>query len=375
MNTPYNYIESNQYAEHSNKWLKWLKYNESIVITFPYLNDRPLRIQQFVETLSSSTNFNPIIFDPTNQIIDEQKDLEKYIDKEKIENKVTVLLVINGDNLFLPQNIKFLEYLQIYRSQHISTFTTIIAFESNLQTKLANFHPYDMLFQNHDYYPLYTDQDVHTFIKFFSMKWDIIIPSKIEQLISQTSCGSFWLAKEAIRIYRDTNTFDPKNPNFIARAASIASALNTEEQTILINAPKITKYFQTQDYNHLKSVGLIDDNNQCRIPALLEPIKSIYNKQHILRTSGNVILLDKLNITIMLSKNENAILLGLMDKPNTPFTRDQVAELIWKENAEDRYSAWAIDQAVKRLRDKLVKIGLPPSTIKSIRGIGYEYRD
>ncbi|MEI8232621.1 MAG: helix-turn-helix domain-containing protein [bacterium] len=375
MNKSYNFVESKHFTTHSQKWLKWLNYNESIAITFPYLNDRPVRTQQFIEYLQKETNFNPIIFDQNNQIIDEQKDLEVYIQKQQIENKVTVLVVTDADILFLPQNIKLLEYLQIYRTQHITTFTTILAFECNLNNKLTSFHAYDMLFQNHDYYPLYDDEDITTFVNFFAQKWSLNIPVKIHKLIVDSSAGSFWLAKEAVRIFRDSDSFDPLDANFVSRASSIANSLSGEEQTILLHAPKLTKYSQSSDYTHLKKIGLLTTDDECRIASLIEPINSLYNSQHLLHITDNSIFRDKLNISLMLSKHENAILMGLMSKPNTPFTRDEVAALLWPVDTEDHYSAWAIDQAAKRLRDKLVSLGLPPKTIKSIRGVGYEYRN
>jgi len=367
-------IITSQYIEHSKKWLKWLECNESVVINFPYLNDRPLRIQQFFQELKKSKNFNPIYYDPYTQFFEEYSDLDNFIKANSHDSKVNILVITNGDYLFLPQNNKVLEILHSYRTQNISSFNTIMAFECNIKLRLKSFHQYDSIFQSHDYFHLYSDQDSREFLKYLSKKWNIEFHPKTIKTIIHASAGSFWLAKEATRIFRDTNSFATENENYLNKLSSIANIFSETEREILLNAPKVSKYQKSPEYDFLRKTGFITQDNECRMSLLLEPLKRLFNNNHKLTVDSNTVMLDHINISTLLSKNENAILLGLMEKPNIPFTRDQVAELIWKENAEDRYSAWAIDQAAKRLRDKLVKAGLPPSTIKSIRGVGYEYR-
>lgn len=375
MNKPYIFVKSKQYEEHSKIWLKWLNYDESVVITFPYLNDRAIRIKQFCDYIKDNEYYNPIIFDPNTDFFDEYIDLKKYVDKNHQKDKKSIMVIPNGDSFLLPQNIKYFEYLERYRTENIANFNTLMAFESDFQTKVPGILTYTLLFQNLDFYPLYNNLDVERFIdSCLTPTWDVQVPVVISKQILEVSGGSFWLAKEAVRIYRDSGSFNALNPAFVSKLNSIASTLSPNEQKILLSAPKLHNYKNTQEYIYLKHIGYLSSKDECASPLLLEYIRSNYSVDHALRIVGEDIYLDKLNVSIMLSKNENAILKGLMQKPNEPFTRDEIAKVIWEENAEDRYSAWAIDQAAKRLRDKLVKLGLPATTIKSIRGVGYEYR-
>lgn len=375
INKPYNFVTTKQYSEHSQKWLKWLNCNESVAVIFPYLNDRPLRFQQFISQLNDQKDINPIIFDPNIDYLDEFGDLEDFLTAREVPGKISLMVICNADSLFLPQNLKYFDLIQRYRSQNLANFNLFMTFESNVNTKISNFYSYNLLFQNVDYYPLYSDQDLSEFLTYLASKWDFTLTPKLSKQLLYTCSGSFWLAKEAMRIIRDVGDFDPAGSTFISRINSLSGSFNTNEQTILLHAPKLTKYSSSPDYLHLLKTGFITSDQNLRIALLQAPLQHLFNTKHRLQVIDNDIYLDSTNVTHILSKNENSILKGLMQKPNTAFTRDEIATLLWPTDTEEHYSAWAIDQAAKRLRDKLVKLGLPPSAINSIRGVGYEYKD
>jgi len=367
------FVITDQYIKHSQQWLKWLQYQETIVVVFPYLNDRPLRIQQFIESLNSTSNFNPIYYDPYTQMFDEYEDLSTYITNNQKLNKTSVLVITNGDYLFLPQNTKVLEIIQNYRTRNLGTFTTLIAFESNIKSLIGTPNPYELLFQNVDYYPLYNLEGSKDFIKFLATKWNTSISDKTIQDMAEECGGSFWLIKEAVRIYRDSALFEMHHPNLQSRLTTIAKTFSPEELKTLVTLS--TKQPNSSTHDYLQKIGYITNDNKLSIPSLESYLSKTYTKKNNLVTVGDQIYFDSVNISMSLSKNENSILKGLMSKPNVTFDRDQIAQFIWQENSDERYSQWAIDQAIKRLRDKLVKMGLPSSTIKSIRGVGYECRD
>ena len=51
-------------------------------------------------------------------------------------------------------------------------------------------------------------------------------------------------------------------------------------------------------------------------------------------------------------------------------TRDIVAEIIWKNNTEEKYSDWAIDQVIHRIREKIRK-AKSPHKILTKKGQGF----
>lgn len=374
INKSYNFVITNQYLEHSQKWIKWLECNESVAIIFPYLNDRPLRFQQFVDQLNQDSNINPIIFDPNIDYLDEYNDFVDYIETRQISDKVSLLVIGNADVLLLPQNLKYFDLIQKYRTQNLSSFNCLLAFESNIQDKIGNMYPFNLLFQNIDYYPLYSDQDLNGFLTYLALKWKIVLTPKLTKILLHNCAGSFWLAKEAMRTIRDAGDFDPDNPTFLSRVNALAQTFSPKEQLILLHAPKLAKYMSSLDYLHLLKTGFITREQTLRIELLSRPLHFLFNAKHRLQIVEDNIYLDETNVSQILSKNENSILKGLMQKPNTAFTRDEIATLLWPTDTEEHYSAWAIDQAAKRLRDKLVKLGLPATTIRSVRGVGYEFK-
>ena len=53
-------------------------------------------------------------------------------------------------------------------------------------------------------------------------------------------------------------------------------------------------------------------------------------------------------------------------------TRDSLGDIIWNKEVDDKFSEWAIDQHISRLRKKLKRLGIAIS-IKTLKGIGYIY--
>ncbi|MEI7578687.1 MAG: helix-turn-helix domain-containing protein [bacterium] len=71
-----------------------------------------------------------------------------------------------------------------------------------------------------------------------------------------------------------------------------------------------------------------------------------------------------------LSEKELEIFLLFFKQPNTFIDRNEVAKLLWGKDLEIRYSDWAIDKTISRIREKL-RDERPYSIIKTIRGKGF----
>ena len=63
--------------------------------------------------------------------------------------------------------------------------------------------------------------------------------------------------------------------------------------------------------------------------------------------------LGSIDISQKLSPIENKILAHLFEGEGKIVGRDAVAKLIWESRMEDKYSDWAIDKTISRLRKKL----------------------
>lgn len=73
-----------------------------------------------------------------------------------------------------------------------------------------------------------------------------------------------------------------------------------------------------------------------------------------------------------LSSREFKILKYFVENPNVLISRELLSEVLWGKNIE-KYSDWAIDQAISRLRSKLKDNGYQPKHIKTLKGRGFRY--
>lgn len=72
---------------------------------------------------------------------------------------------------------------------------------------------------------------------------------------------------------------------------------------------------------------------------------------------------------------EYHLLTAFLKKPNAVLSRDEIAEVLWDKEADDKYSDWAIDQIVSQLRNKLGRLGVTTNKLQTIRGRGYRWRE
>ena len=72
------------------------------------------------------------------------------------------------------------------------------------------------------------------------------------------------------------------------------------------------------------------------------------------------------------SKRELSVLQLLIDQRGVVVSRDKLADAIWGKDATFRYSDWAIDQTISRIRKKLGDNSRSPKFIKTIRGRGFK---
>jgi hypothetical protein len=120
-------------------------------------------------------------------------------------------------------------------------------------------------------------------------------------------------------------------------------------------------------YKAYEEVGFIQDNS-ITIPLIEKMIKGIVipNKIIFNNSSGQIEGMD-LNL---FNTSERAILEALLNTEEI-ISKNQLGDIIWKEKAKDKYSEWAIDQRIARLRKKLIDLGFNID-IQTIYGQGFK---
>lgn len=94
------------------------------------------------------------------------------------------------------------------------------------------------------------------------------------------------------------------------------------------------------------------------------------NYQAKLKTINDKFYINEKNIDNKLTKNEHKILKLLIKNTQEIVTIDKIAETIWTYD-EDKFSLWAINKQMQRLRKKLTDNGMPLNCITVVRGRGY----
>lgn len=85
--------------------------------------------------------------------------------------------------------------------------------------------------------------------------------------------------------------------------------------------------------------------------------------------NGKITLGNK-NLQIYLSPNEYEVLRLFLEKEGKLVTRDDIAQAMWGKSAFEKYSDWAIDQLISRIRNKLERFNLH-KVIKTVHSKGY----
>jgi len=75
---------------------------------------------------------------------------------------------------------------------------------------------------------------------------------------------------------------------------------------------------------------------------------------------------------VPVSALEFDLLVALARRPGIVFSREQLADLVWKDGFASDLRL--VDSHVYRLRSKLTESGLSPCPIATIRGVGYAFR-
>nr|MBP9818058.1 winged helix-turn-helix transcriptional regulator [Candidatus Shapirobacteria bacterium] len=62
----------------------------------------------------------------------------------------------------------------------------------------------------------------------------------------------------------------------------------------------------------------------------------------------------------------------LYGKKDVVVSRNEIGELLWTKDTEDKYSDWAIDQIMSKIRKKIGDVG-EQRVIKTVKGQGFVF--
>lgn len=105
-------------------------------------------------------------------------------------------------------------------------------------------------------------------------------------------------------------------------------------------------------------------------PAQSQPRNAETNGQTFQIRNGSIFVAG-VNIEDKFTRQEYEVLNFLLSDPEKLRSRDEIGEAMWGKLAYEKYSDWAIDQAMSKIRKKLKGIGADKYLV-TIRGRGYK---
>ena len=71
------------------------------------------------------------------------------------------------------------------------------------------------------------------------------------------------------------------------------------------------------------------------------------------------------------SRREKQLIKKLLQNKGQLVSRNTVANILRYNVTDEKYTDWALDQAIKRLRNKLLKLGLRNNLLKTVKNQGF----
>lgn len=261
-------------------------------------------------------------------------------------NQFVTFFLVGFDTSLQQNNTIALQRLTALQNRYANLDFTLILFT---ELNIVDSEIYSLLFrttnllQNVQYQPLFKDEDIRQFTHYIETQWNMSVPVNILESFVCDVGGHFLLIKEGIRLVRDTPgiTKDAlfSAPSMIRKGITIFERLATKDkETIRLVLQKKTPL--TSEY--LLETRLVKD---ARV--------GLAYWQHIadtILTSSSNTYSHTLEFYFTSAERD---VFDLLLESKIVVSRTKIAEKIWHEGWEEKYSDWAIDQMMHRIREKL----------------------
>jgi len=176
--------------------------------------------------------------------------------------------------------------------------------------------------------------------------------SQIEEINKLSGGHSGFIRSLCQLAIREGNLKEWENDlSLMARARKVAFELRIEEKKALLDK----KNERSSLVKKLRTFGYLDDRNKVFSPILKKALLSMYKKR---------VELKDLTVT------QESIWSVLKEKEGQIVNRDEVGQAMWGRLWEQKYSDWAIDQAIYSLRQRLIELGIEKKILTK-RGKGF----
>jgi len=233
----------------------------------------------------------------------------------------------------------------------------------------------------------------------FSEIIDIQLTETDFEYIYKLSKGHSWLIKDLVKLISEGKNLSKTSLKEILAYESINTRLeqiihnlsNIEKQT-LINISVNNDAIDQLSLKFLENTGFITKGNlkyEVFSPILkefLQTQKAQDLSKHKLSNANHrkthIYSIDHIKMElckygkptgIIFSKSEFEVLDYLVKNSNSVVSREKIAEVMWKDLSFEKYSDWAIDKMISRIREKFEENSKKPQFLITLRSIGFKF--
>lgn len=398
--------------ENARKWLNIVRYSEYAVV-IQFHDDCEYRVADIIENprllkkflgpyyRKYLLEFIPVNARDLNSCLKEsiletvrQRKIRIY---DKIKNK-TLLEIINAvtdegyefglfisriNHLLSEQD--FATLLDLERLlQQTRRCSAILFFDQNLSHPKYHFliDKCSLLFDHVLKYPLYNEKDALQFINYNCEMWSMNLDDRQKKEIYALCGGYLWIISHVQRLLRDNPGLKieeaAKDDMLLTKLETIWAKLLPEEKVILekIAVHKLSEEDRKlPEYKHLQSIGAIkhsEGKDKLGVPLLSLVINNT-QKLNLWSSDSTNIFINNKPFTKMFSAKETKLMHLLISHKKEIMPRDRIAQELWGKEWEEKYSDWAIDRLLYRIRQKIKQLGFNSNLLKTAKRKGVKF--
>ncbi len=273
-------------------------------------------------------------------------DLEEFCRKTLEVGKEVALVVGRIDNFPQTQKLGLLKLLvRINAINRRRIHIILLLVDKPWLESMLVLHPEFMVLANQmAIMPILSDKILTNYLTERAKDYNYLITAKVEKELITTYGGILQLTKEYLRSKGETANLELKLRNLVSFLPQIYK--KAIEDKVVLGASK-----SLQVVRDLRELGVWD--------------LTLFKKHWLVLTSDPTRLL-----LILLTPEEKAFWDYCQSHKSEILNKEFVISIL-RPDKQDDVSVWAVDKAISRLRKKLVRAGIDPENLKTIKGRGY----
>lgn len=371
-------------------WVNVINIKESASILNTSKWSQSYRIEQFIsdkeflsKNLREYESVGFIKIDPDIFPFDNFKGFDKFIKTQAGSGKKNYVVLVSNADYLLTKFHEVLGYINSYAINNSNT-SFLFFFEKNITLPeiYRKIDSYPVLLQNIITTPPYEPSDIDNFIRYKEEVFGITLPAAIIDRIKHNCGKRLGLITQCMRYYSLTrdekNIFDHDELNL--KVKLIWDELENSEKKLLMKIVKREYDFTPEEkdiIDHFLKIRWLEKSKKnmfkLTITLLTHLIeKKLAKKASIALNPDRKITINDVVVDDFFSRRERKLIRNLLKEKNKTISREYVGNTLWDD--EGAYTDWALDQAIRRLRNKFFKLGISKDIIKTRKNSGFIFQ-